>query len=94
MQHLIDQWRNQAADYLRISKHYGRCASTAAVKTGYVKGAAILRECADQLENDVADQAASAQAREAARAVVQDGTASGTTSGQEESDTQCEDQGT
>ena len=42
-------WRTKADDYLRAAKGY-QCRSNSEVRAGYVKGAAVLRMCADQLD--------------------------------------------
>jgi len=46
---LLDQWRAKADDYLRISKAYN-CRANEALRTAYIKQAAQLRMCADELE--------------------------------------------
>lgn len=64
-QDLPQQWRDHATDYLRIAKTYGRCVSTADQRAGYVKAAAQLNDCADQLERSLAEQSAKTPASEA-----------------------------
>lgn len=65
---LTAQWRAKADDYLRISKAYN-CRSNEALHTAYIKQAAQLRMCADEL--DAANAEAMAQGAPAPEAYGQ-----------------------
>jgi hypothetical protein len=72
---LCQAWRTKADDLLRISKSY-KCRSTEVLRTAYVKQAAQLRMCADELE------AANAEAMaQGARAPEVDGQAMASSEG-------------
>jgi hypothetical protein len=54
--HLVTIWRAKADDLLRISKSY-KCRSHESTRMAYIKQAAQLRMCADELEASMAEAA-------------------------------------
>lgn len=47
---LIEQWRVKSKQYLKLTKAY-TCKSQEGIKHGLVKGSAILKMCADDVES-------------------------------------------
>lgn len=57
---LPSHFRSKAAEYLQNSKAY-TCKSTAAIKSGLVKGSAVFEMCARLVEGAIREDAEAAQ---------------------------------